>query len=472
MVRQCCVIIFPMITFPYASRVLGAENYGKINFGASVVSYFSLIAALGINNYAVRAGAAVREDKKQFKKIAGEIFTMNICSTIVAYILLILLLSFAPGSNNYRVVISIQSITILFTTLGTEWINVIYEDQFYITMRYVLCQLSAVILMFCFVKGPEDYILYVCSSISAVILANITNIMHIRKHWKLSVCIVPLRQVVPHIKPTLIMFGSALTSLVYINSDITILGMLTDDRTVGYYSVSVKIYSLVKQLLNAFMLVAIPRLSNELSGGDNKKAEICWKYILNGLILIVIPSMAGLLCLGKSLILVFAGAEYLPALPSLIILSIALVFATIACFYINVVMLPYGMEKDILIATGISASVNIILNFLLIPVHGASAAAFTTVISEIIMVIFGVIKTYRKVNISVRKSSIISIIVSMWVFATTITCSKILRKDALILIMAISASALGAIVICLTGYKKEIIGYIKKERRGKNGTLR
>lgn len=463
--KQCCVLIFPMITFPYASRVLGAENYGKINFGSSVVSYISLIAALGINNYAVREGAIIREDGKRFRKIADEIFTLNLCSTVFAYVLLVLLILFIPGSNKYGAIILLQSITILFTTLGTEWINIINEDQLYITIRYMLCQLFAIILMFCLVKEPEDYILYVCTSSSAAVSANVMNIVHIRKRAKISVRIVPLRRITSHVKPVLIMFGSALTSLVYINSDITILGILADDRTVGYYSVSVKIYSLIKQLLNAFMLVAIPRLSNELVSGDDKKAEMWWKYILNGLVLIVIPSMAGIFCLGKRLILVFAGTEYLPALPSLRILSIALIFATIACFYINVVMLPYGMEKDILIATGTSASVNIILNFLLIPDYGASAAAFTTVISEIIMVTFGIIKTYRKIKISVFKSLIISIIASVWVFAVVAACNKIFRQDIFILIIAILISILGAIGIYLIGYKKEIIRYIEKEQK-------
>lgn len=54
MIKMVMSLIFPLITFPYSSRVLGPVSIGKVNFAQSVVSYFSLIAALGISTYAIR----------------------------------------------------------------------------------------------------------------------------------------------------------------------------------------------------------------------------------------------------------------------------------------------------------------------------------------------------------------------------------------------------------------------------------
>ena len=82
-------IIFPLITFPYVSRVLGVENLGKVNFANSIVSYFALLAALGISTYSVREGSRLRDNKDKLENLVKEIFSINIVSTLIVYILII-----------------------------------------------------------------------------------------------------------------------------------------------------------------------------------------------------------------------------------------------------------------------------------------------------------------------------------------------------------------------------------------------
>ena len=77
-------IIFPLITFPYASRVLGAAGIGKVNYASSIISYFSMFAALGISTYAVREGARIRDDKEKFSKFAKEMLNINLCPTVIS----------------------------------------------------------------------------------------------------------------------------------------------------------------------------------------------------------------------------------------------------------------------------------------------------------------------------------------------------------------------------------------------------
>ena len=63
-IRNGLNLLFPLITFPYVSRVLQVEKLGEYNFANSVTSYFVLLAGLGISSYAVREGAKLREKKK------------------------------------------------------------------------------------------------------------------------------------------------------------------------------------------------------------------------------------------------------------------------------------------------------------------------------------------------------------------------------------------------------------------------
>ena len=128
------------------------------------------------------------------------------------------------------------------------------------------------------------------------------------------------------------MFSSAIATLIYINSDVTILGVLKDDIVVGLYSVSAKIYTLIKQLLNALLVFAIPRISNEIARKEFEVVDKHYNKIFSYLILILGPACTGLFVLSENIIELFCGAEYLQAANSLKILAIALVLATMACF--------------------------------------------------------------------------------------------------------------------------------------------
>ena len=128
MIKQGCSIVFPFVTFPYISRTLGDTGFGKYNFSFSIVTYFSYIAALGISTYAVREGAKIRDNKKKINQFCSEIYSINIISMIIAYILLMAFLVSNKKVNNYFVYIVILSIAILIDTIGTDWVNSIFED--------------------------------------------------------------------------------------------------------------------------------------------------------------------------------------------------------------------------------------------------------------------------------------------------------------------------------------------------------
>ncbi len=463
--KQICVIAFPMITFPYASRVLGADNYGKINFGASIISYISSIAVLGIFNYAITEGAKKANKKKEFFPFVDEIFSLNIFSMVFAEAILVLLIIFWPKLNSYVPIIWIQNLVVIFTTIGTDWINTIFEDYLYMTVRYIGCQTLAIILMFVLVKEPEDYIWYAFTNIFATVLANVLNMAYIRINYKIYPKVIFKKSVFKHLKSVMILFGSSVATLIYINSDITLLGILGNDRVVGYYSISSKIYKLVKQFINAILVVSIPRISKYISDGNREKIDGIFQNTYEMLIILIAPAASGLLFLSRSIIVSFSGYEYLKSSDSLIILSIALLFATLACFYVSLVMLPYRMDKEILIATIVSAVANIGLNIVLIPVFLEKAAALTTLLSESIMVVFGIYHSYKKMHLKRAKVLCVGVCEALGV---GIICSMILKvqeNDYLIIIFSIILSMLYCLSVVGLVYRKRIIDMLEKAKK-------
>lgn len=378
-IKQCCAIIFPLITFPYVSRILGSDGFGKYSFSYSVVSYFLLIAALGINTYAIREGAKIREDKKKINEFASQVFSINLCSVLLSYILLGITIAFSTKIQAYVPYILIQSVVMILVAIGTDWINSIYEDFFYITVRYILMQIVAIFMMFTFVRTSSDVIAYCIISVLAASGGNLLNIFYVRKYVKFNFTF--HMNVKTHIIPLMILFINSVAITIYVNSDITMLGFYYDDSVVGVYSFASKIYSIIKQLVNAIVVVSLPRIAYIVKNQSNQYKSYMDK-IFWALSVALLPIVAGTLGMSNTIIQIAGGEEYVSGNYALDILSIALIFAILASFFTNCVLIIYSQEKKCLQSTIVSAFINVGLNFALLPKIGITGAAITTVIAE------------------------------------------------------------------------------------------
>ena len=373
-------ILFPLISFPYVSRVLGVENLGRFNFASSVVSYFILVANLGITPYAIRECAKVRESRKKADVFASDIFTINLISVLFSIAMLVITVFSVRKLSDYRTIITILAMQIPLNLIGVEWVFSAFEDYFYITIRSIFFQFLSLILLFAFVKNENSLIIY---SIITVVSAAGVNILN----WKLAKKYVRIRidfsdRLKKHMKPILLLFAMTVAGTVYSSTDMTILGFMCDDTSVGLYSVSTKVYNVVKTVISSIVVVSIPRLSAILGEKNRSEFSNTVKEINNILMTFAIPAMVGLVMLRKDIILLIAGKEYLKAEISLLILSVSLFFALGSYFWGQAVLIPLGKDKYVFEITAVFAIVNFVLNIALIPFFQDAAAAFTTLIAE------------------------------------------------------------------------------------------
>lgn len=463
-IKSCSSIIFPLITFPYISRVLLAENIGKINFSASIVSYFSLIASLGISTYAIRECSRVKNDKNKLERTAGEILSINVCTMLVSYAILFIILLFSTKLKNYRVLIIIQSSIILFTTFGADWINISMEDFKYITLRNLSFQILSLILMFIFVKTPNDYIKYVIITIISSSGGNVANILYRQKYCKTKLYF--KMNFKKHFPPIFTLFAMILAQQIFVNSDITILGLVKGDYEVGLYSTSVKIYNVASTLMSSISLVVMPKLSSAFIKKEYEEVSNILKYAIGFTATIGIPIVIGMLILSPNIIELIAGSEYIGATISLRILSIALLFSLAWGVVMNMILLPDGKDKECLRACSISALVNVLLNVILIHIYGLNAAATTTALSQLI----GLLLCYKCINnnisISIPKKFWLSILLGSGLIAVfIINCKLFIMNNLLVLVVSIIGSVLiyGVLQIVFDNYWiKDIISEIKK----------
>lgn len=425
MLKQACSILFPLITFPYASRVLGVESYGKYSFSNSIVSYFVLLAGLGISTYAIREGARIRENEEKLSKFINEVFSINVVSSLLSIVLLTLLIIFWKKLHSYTMIIYIESLIIIFNMLGSDWINSIFEDYRYITIRYIIIQVLAIAPIFYFVNKPEDYLIYTFIIVLAGYGGNLVNILYIKKYvkrsftWKLN-----LKR---HMKPILILFSTMVAVRIYLSSDITMIGAITNNHETGVYGAVSKIYTMSKELINAITIVMVPRISNLLQKRKFDEYNKLASFTLNSLLTLILPITVGIVILSKDVIAIVNGKQYISGYLSLIVLCIALPFAVMSCFYSNAILVPNRKEKYFLISTSCAALINIGLNLIFITKIGMLGAAFTTLIAEIIVFIMvrGACVYQRLINVKYKFNNFISIILG----TLLIICVCILVKN-------------------------------------------
>lgn len=471
LIKTLSSIIFPLITFPYISRVLKPENIGKINFATSYISYFSLIAMLGLSTYAIRECSKVRDNKNDLEKISSQLFSINIITTVFSMILLAISLVLFRKLDSYKLLIGIYSANILFNSLGTDWINTALEDFKYITLRTIFFQIISLLLMFLFIHNENDYYKYAIISIISSCGANILNINYRRKYCKITFTF--KTEIKKHIKPIFYLFVMNLSLIIFGSSDITMLGIYKGNYDVGIYSTANKIQNLINQLVSSLLYVLIPRLSYMFKDENYEKINTLLRKVLNIFITLGLPCFIGVISLSKEIILLIAGNEYLLAALPLKILMFSFLFSLVGGSFLgNIVLLPSGHEKKYMLITCIATTINVLLNLYFIPKFGANGAAFTTAIASFIIMTLLIINTDKRIKITNKLKIFISPIVGC--FAIWIVCliiKQIFNNLYIKMFLAITFSCLCYTIVLAVMKNEVLIDILKtiKNRFNKEG---
>lgn len=381
-IKAVTSLLFPLITYRYASRILLPIGMGKYNYVVSIIGYFQLFAGLGVSIYSITEGAKIRGDRLKLSVFSTEVLLINICSMIISYLILFLMI-FIGAFRGYEKLIIIYGLTILFNTVGVSWIYNISEDFLFITIRTIIFQIFSLILLFVLVNDENDLLVYTGLTVVATAGANICNVFCLKKHIDLLPKNVNKYDLRRHIKPIFTLFIASAASTIYLHSDKIMLELFHGDYTVGIYSSAVKLITVVSTFIVAYRDALLPRLSFYIANDRFDQAKKLTLKSLSGIYMIVIPAMIGLILLSKEMIVFVSSIDYIDGTISLKILSLELLFSPISAFIAYEVLVPLKKTIIVTIATSVAAVENIVFNFLLIPYFFERGAAIATLISEV-----------------------------------------------------------------------------------------
>ena len=439
-------IVFPIISFPYASRILLPEGIGKVNFANSIIEYFSMIAVLGVNTYAAREAAKIRDDKEKLSKFTKEILLFNFISTAVAYILFIFCLFFVEKFSDYRTLLIVCSTKILFFTLGTNWLFTAKEEFGYITLRHTSFQIISLILLFSFVHTSDDYLIYAGIGIFSNVGANIFNFIYARKFINLKQkSSIELKK---HAKPIFTFFGISCAGKINDLLDTTMLGFLSGNASVGFYSASIKISTMVVELITSTISSFLPRTSYLLEQNKTDEYQSLVAKVLQLTFFFCIPATIGLFALSKSVIILFSGEKYLPATATMQLLTLTIIAKTFNSFLNNLIITPQRKEKFALYAQLVALFFNGVLNYFFIKQWGVFGAGLATLMVEVTL---PAVKLFPSWKYICNKSNLFSILKSTFgsivMYLIIYTLFKNVHNDFLKIIFSVCVGSLTYAVV-------------------------
>lgn len=379
-VLSMSAFIFPLITFPYVSRVLMPTGTGLVSFANSIIAYFALFAQLGIPTYGIRACAKVRDDKEKLSKVVQELLIINSIISVLVYIVFFASLMIVPKMRNNKTLFIVMSATILFNVIGIEWMYKALEQYTYIAIRSIIFKFIALILMFLLVRSKNDYVWYGVITIFAASASNILNFFNAHKYISLK----PIGNYnfKQHLKAITIFFAMSCATTIYTNLDSAMIGFIKGVTENGYYSAAVKIKTVLVSVVTSLGTVLLPRASYYIENGLNDEFKRISNKAINFVFVIAVPMMIYFIIFAPESIFFLAGDAYSKSILPMQIIMPTLLFIGLTNIMGLQMLVPMGKEKYVMSSEIVGAVVDLILNASLIPIFGASGAAIGTVVAE------------------------------------------------------------------------------------------
>lgn len=448
-------IIFPVITFPYASRILLPDGIGVVNFQISIINYIVLFTSLGIPLYAVKEIAKYRDNITIRNKTAVEITILSLLLCLFGYVAVALIGKLVPQIEANIALFYILSLTILFTALGVNWFYQAIEDFKFITIRAVLIRTIAAASLFLFVKDKSDLLIYGAITVGSTVGNNLINFIHLRKYIHLPTIKGLKLNIFKHLKPALRIFVLNLITSIYVQLNTIMLGFMDGDYAVGIYTAGNKIPHIILSLVTSMGAVLLPRCSNLVATGKIEEFKsVCNKSIRLVLIL-SLPFTAGLILLAGPIITIFCGEAFIDAIPVVYWTAPVILFIGLTNVLGIQILYPLGKENIVIYSTLGGAIVNLILNLLLIPTYSAIGAGISTFAAELAVLAIQIIVGKKYIPVSIFNKTNLKYLIAT-IFMTLIVLPIICFVNNVWLQMILSTTV-GATVYGLILSKDEIV---------------
>ena len=431
-IYQFLILILPLVTVPYVSRVLGAEKIGIYSYTYSIAYYFMILAMLGLNNYGNRTIAKARNDKNKLSKQFCSIYAFQLITSITMIIMYFLYI--VIFDNKYRMIAFIQAMYVVSSVFDINWFFFGIEKFKLTITRNTLIKFLSLILIILFVKTQNDIWKYTAILSGSTLVSNIVLFSFLRKYIK--ICKVSKEDVLKHLKPNLVLFLPVIAVSIYKIMDKIMLGVLSTVVEVGYYENAEKIIQVPLTIITALGTVMLPRVSNMLSNNKEEEVKKMIAKTMPFIMFLAFPMTLGIIGVSKDFSIVFFGSEFEKSGYLIQLLSITLIFLSWGNVIRTQYLIPKEKDKEYVISAFIGAIINFVCNCFFIPKYASIGACIGTIAAEFFVMLFQSIVVRKELNFKEYITGSIGFLIKAVVMFIVIAfLGKVLTDDAYVKII-------------------------------------
>ncbi|WP_254411871.1 flippase [Dyadobacter diqingensis] len=392
-------ILYPVITFPYASRILGVEGIGLATFCESICRSFMLVAALGIPIYGVREIAKTKNNQKEMKKVFSEIFLIHLAMTLVVSAAYILSIYAVERLYDSKDILFWGLLLVVSNVFAFEWFFMGLEQFKFVTIRTIIIRFISIGLIFFVVKDQDDLLPYFLLIVISSVLNGFINVYYVSKILSFQNFFSGVN-IQRHFKSLMYIFGTTFAVNAYTLLDTVLLGFLSSDKSVGFYTSALKLNRVPLTMIGSLGVVLVPKLSGLM--GSNNLAE--FKRIIDKslslIITLSIPVMIGVCCMSQEIVSIFFGTHFAPAaIPMMILSPLTLLIGLSNIFGIQI-LTPMSKDKEMMKIVLSGAFISLLLNYFLIPVFDENGAAFSNFFTELVVTVATYFVAKRHIDVT------------------------------------------------------------------------
>lgn len=307
-ILQISGYLFPLITFPYLTRVLGANNYGIVIFTNAIILYFQMFVDFGFLLSATKECSINSNNKKKLGEIIGAVIQAKTILSIIGFIVLIFLTRNVEVFKEKEIFILLSYLPVFTSIYITDYLFRGLEIMKVITYRTIISKCIYMILIFILVKSDTGYYLIPIIATLSNVFIIIWNYIYIKKNLKIRIKIVSINKVISQLKDSSMFFVSRIASTIYTSSNTIVLGNFYSNVELGEYGAANTLISSARSLLSPIADSIYPYMIKE----KNYKLT---KRIMAILMPVIILGTIGLYYLSDFIILTISGEDYLNAVP-------------------------------------------------------------------------------------------------------------------------------------------------------------
>lgn len=375
---EILVIILPLITSPYISRVLGPENLGIYSYTYSIAYYFSLFASLGIKYYGNRRIAQARNSKQELSKVFSEILYIHLITSCIILVIYLGYVAFWVKEN--QIYSYIQAIYVLGSVFDLNWFFFGMEKFDVTVKRNTIIKILTVVSMFIFVRRRTDLIIYIWIMALGNLFAQLYLWTKIKK--EVTICKVSIDASFQHLKPLCLLFIPLAASSIYQVLSKIILGNIAGEYQLGLFDNTQKLINIPMSLVIAFGNVMLPKMSNMFKNCDQEKGMLYLERTVPLIMCIAFSLCFGLISVADIFAPVFWGKDFAEASKLVAFNALVIPFYAFANMLRTQFLIPRGKDQVYTFAMVGGAVINVIVNIILIPFYGAMGAVYGNIAAE------------------------------------------------------------------------------------------